>query len=161
MKGTIAMSNKKHPTPPPPPPQHKEKPPKKRGGGCLLLLIFLLLLIILLLLLLNYLGLFGGGLGKEKGDGSGSGGSVVSSSVVDKEVEETSSDQKVYADITVSGDSYIFENNSSEINDIIKSINGLDGDVVVRINDQNASYNAMDQLKKALDEGKISYSETN
>lgn len=151
------MSKKNHPAPPPPPPQRPdEKPPKKRGGGCLLLIIILLILIIIALMLLNYFGIFGGKSGTDSGDGDGP--SASQSSVIDKEVEESSQEQQ-YADITVSGDNYIFDNSNSQLTDIVKAVKDMDSSVLVRITDQNASFNAMDDLKKALDEAGISYSE--
>ena len=138
------MSNKKAPKP-------KEKVVEKKRGGCLILFIILLLLALLALLLGFHFGWWGNGDGDGDGDGK-SNSSGTSTTEVDK-----SSQKDEY--VTVSGAKYMYENNSIEIESFVNKMAEVDGKVLVHITDDNATDSAMNDLKKALDNAKISYVE--
>ncbi len=63
----------------------------------------------------------------------------------------------VYADITVSGN--VISYNGSEVTaaDAVSQIKTLEGDVTVRIKNDSATVNALDELKAQLDSAGIKY----
>ena len=138
------MANKKTPAP-------KEKVVVKKKGGCLVVLIILLLLALLALLLGFHFGWWGKGDGDGDGDGK-SKSSGTSTTEVDKSAQK---DEYV----TVSGAKYIYENNSIEIEGFVNKMAEVEGKVIVHITDDDATDSAMTELKKALDNAKISYVE--
>lgn len=148
MKGRSKMAkpngNRKGGRPAPPP---QEKVVKKKSG-CLIPAIILLLLLLLAFLL----GFHFGWWGKGSGDGDGKKGSGTSSS---------DSDSKKQKDIyvTVSGAKYIYENNTIEIEDFLNKAADIEGKPVVHITDDKATDSAMNELKNALTNSKISYVE--
>ena len=71
--------------------------------------------------------------------------------------EETTEAAPVYADIKVSGSTYMYDGSESDTDALIEAVKKLDGDVIVRITDDSATQNAMEELKQALDKNDISY----
>ena len=126
-------NNKKGPKTPAP----KEKVVVKKRGGCVVVIIILILLALLALLLGFHFGWWGKGDGDGDGDGK-SKSSGQSTTDIDK-----SAQTDVY--VTVSGAKYMYENNSIEIEDL------------VHITDDSATDSAMNELKSALDNAKITY----
>ena len=132
--------------------ESKEKKEKKKKKKRLLFLIIILLLLAALLAILNWLGLgLGGGKGAG-GDGSGNDEATPSSSVAAVESEE----DPEYFDVKVSGSSYIMNENSVvDLDTIVDSVKGLKDNYIVRITNDNATANAIDDLKSKLeDEGR-------
>lgn len=138
------MANKKAPAP-------KEKVVEKKRGGCLIAVIILLLLALLAFLL----GFHFGWWGKGDGDGDGDGKSNSSGSSTTEVDKSNQKDEYV----TVSGAKYMYENNSIEIESFVNKMAEVEGKVLVHITDDNATDSAMNELKKALDNEKISYVE--
>lgn len=131
--------------------------------GFLGILAVLLLVALAIFLLLKF-GILS--FGKGSGDGnSGTGSSSVSevSEASEAETEPltpavtTTVEEKVYVDVTVSGNSYLYQNSTLELEALIAELGKLDDDITVRITDENASLKAYEQLTKALDEKRIRY----
>ncbi len=130
-------------------PAPKEKVVVKKRGGCVIVVIILILLALLALLL----GLHFGWWGKGDGDGDGDGkskSSGQSTTDIDK-----SAQTDVY--VTVSGAKYMYENNSIEIEALVNKLADVEGKALVHITDDEATDSAMNELKSALDNSKISY----
>ncbi|MBQ1340365.1 MAG: hypothetical protein IIY35_07050 [Ruminococcus sp.] len=140
--------NKKGGRPAPPP---KEKVVVKKKGGCLVFLIILILLALLAFLL----GLHFGWWGKGSGDGDGDGKSKKSGNSTSDTDKQAQKD--VY--VTVSGAKYIYENNTIEIEAFVNKIADIEGKPLVHITDDKATDSAMNELKSALNNSKISFVE--
>ena len=138
-------NNKKGPKTPAP----KEKVVVKKRGGCVVVIIILILLALLALLLGFHFGWWGKGDGDGDGDGN-SKSSGQSTTDIDK-----SAQTDVY--VTVSGAKYMYENNSIEIEDLVNKIADVQGKALVHITDDSATDSAMNELKSALDNAKITY----
>ncbi|MBR1423521.1 MAG: hypothetical protein IJ571_08800 [Ruminococcus sp.] len=131
----------------------EKKDNKKKKKSRLLGLIIILLLLAALLALLNWLGLgLGGGKGAG-GDGSGNEETTPKESAAATESEE----EPEYFDIKVSGSTYIIveDNSVADIDQIINRVTGLKDNYIVRIHNDNATANAIDDLEgKLKDEGR-------
>ena len=145
----------------------------KKGNAFAIIAVILLVIAIALILL----GLFGGlGFGNGSGDGTGtgtdSGNTSVENSVSEdaenpenipesSEVAETETTTKEtepevnYMDVTVSGSSYLIDGAEVTIDEIKYSAEN--GNVIIRITDDNAIADSMDALVSALDGAEISY----
>lgn len=144
----------------------------KKGSAFGIIAVILLIIAIALILL----GLFGGfGLGKGSGDGDGTGtgtsdsvessvsensesqGNVSESQeVTEQETTTEATEPEVnYMDVTVSGSAYLIDGAEVTIDDIKYSAEN--GNVIVRITDDNAIADSMDALVSALDNAGISY----
>lgn len=127
----------------------------------LLLLIVLLIIIVVLLLIFGGFG-FGFGFG-EKGDGGETQGSGASVSVQggeegadNAEAADISPERMVeYADVTVAGNSYLYDSGVTELDELTDKLGA--SDCVVRITDEGATQNAMEDLINALEQKDISY----
>ena len=114
-----------------------------------------LLLLLLLLLLLGGGGLLMGMFGLLPGFGDSSSGSdSASSSTASSSAAETTTtteaEPTIYVDIKVSGSSYIYEGTVKTLEEVKSTITTMKDNVVVRITDDNATKNAMDNLKSML-----------
>lgn len=126
------------------------------------LLLLILLLLILLIVLLILFGGFGFGFG-EKGDGGETQGSGASVSVQggeegadNAEAADISPERMVeYADVTVAGNSYLYDSGVTELDELTDKLG--ESDCVVRITDEGATQNAMEDLINALEQKDISY----
>ena len=146
----MAKNNARHHGPegaPPPPP-----PRKRRGFKLILLLLFIIILLLVILLLISLAGYGpGAGLfGKDNDPGS----SETSQSQV---IEESSGQDTVYAQIKVSGGKILMDGKEISAAEAAESAKALGSDVVVRITDDNATQNAVEELKSALDAAGLPY----
>lgn len=66
-----------------------------------------------------------------------------------------------YIEITVSEDKYVYENHEISYDDLIKVLDGLDGNTAVKISDENATLKAYENLTKALEEREIMFEAAN
>lgn len=131
--------------------QKQKKKNRKRLFGLLMIIIIL----VVLLLIMQYLGL---GLGGGKGEGSGNASETNSKAT---EITTTTAEiPKEFYDIKVSGSTYIVNEKVVELSDFISEFSFWKDNVIVRITDDNATKNAMDDLKKALEDGGREYTET-
>lgn len=131
---------------------------KKKGKGGLIFLLLLVIIAIAVLLLMHFglLG-FGGGFGFG---GTGKSDTEVSSSAESEseaEPSETTVEEKTYADITVQENSYIYQNQTLELDTLKEELAKLDSSVTVRITDSNASKQAYDALTAELDAADLKY----
>ncbi len=141
-------------------PPVQEKVIVKRKSGCFIALLLLAAIIALLIWLLSHfdIGFFGK-------DGSGdSKGSSQSESVddisVNKSTQPSDNSEKII-DITVSGSQYFYNDGKTEVQEFIDEIKAMNGIVNVRITDNNAYVEYMQELIGALEENSIPYTEYN
>lgn len=128
-----------------PPPQKVVK----KKSGCIWGLLLLITIIALIIYLMKH---FGFGLfGEEKGGGTS--GTSVSDSVDDKNEPE----EDVIIDIAVLGNQYIYDNGKIEVDDFVDEIKAMKGNVSVRIADDNAYQDTMEELIEALEKAQILY----
>lgn len=132
--------------------QKQKKKKKKRLLGILLTVI----IIAALILIMQYLGL---GLGGGKGEGSGD-GKDASTSSNETSVTTTTAVPKEFYDIKVSGSTYIIDERVVDLNSLVSTVKLMSDNVIVRITDDNATKNAMDELKKALTNDGREFTET-
>ena len=126
--------------------QKQKKKKKKKLLGIMLIVI----IIAALILIMQYLGL---GLGGGKGEGSGDG---KESSVT----TTTTAVPKEFYDIKVSGSTYIIDERVVDLKSLVSTVKLMSDNVIVRITDDNATKNAMDDLKKALTDDGREFTET-
>lgn len=127
----------------------KKKKNKKHIG----LLIFIIILIIIAILIMRYLGLgFGGG----KGSGGSSANSTASSADSSK-VTSSTTETKEFVNIKISGSTYIYNKTETTVDEFLNTVKYMKENVVVCIEDDNATENAVTTLKNALDKAKRSY----
>lgn len=124
--------------------QQQKKKKKKRLFG----LLFVIIILAVLFLLMQYLGL---GLGGGKGEGSGT-GKDNSTEASSYDVTTTTAVPKEFYDIRVSGSTYIIDERVVDLNSLVSTVKLMSDNVIVRITDDNATKNAMDELKNALTE---------
>lgn len=148
----MSKNKKKHghhkPQSPPPP------PPKKvvKRSGCLPWLILLLLIALALYFLIKHFGLFGIGDGDN---GKGDGGNKPATSQ-----SETTEAEETKLEITVSGEKYIFRNNTSTLDDFMTEVKKTEGNVVVYVTcDDDAVDDTVNKLKDRLTSEKITFTE--
>lgn len=130
--------------------KNKKNKAKKKNKRFAVLIIILIILIGLILLM-NYLGL-GFGFGKGTGKKSDSDAASVSQS---ESVSDSSNTE--YVDIKVSGSTYLYDGNEIELEKFIETLQPMKDNVVVKIIDDNATKQAMDDLKKAVENSGRSY----
>lgn len=131
---------------------------KKGSGGLIFILLLIIIIIIALILFLG--GGFGFGSG---GNGFGNDAVQVEGSISDTETGTTASVSEInYVDVTVSGSSYLYQNNSYDLAGLIDAVKAIEGDIEIHITlDDTATANAYDDLTAALDENGIPYSSDN
>ena len=132
--------------------QKQKKKKKKKLLGIMLIVI----IIAALILIMQYLGL---GLGGGKGEGSGD-GKDVSASSNEASVTTTTAVPKEFYDIKVSGSTYIIDERVVDLKSLVSTVKLMSDNVIVRITDDNATKNAMDDLKKALTDDGREFTET-
>lgn len=147
--------------------EKQKKNQKKKKKNNLIALILLLLIVAAVLFLMKYLGIGfgfgeGGSGGEEKSPDKGV--AAQTSAPADEakampEVTDESSEAETveYVDITVAGSAFIYNNNVTELEVFMETVDKMNEKVVVRITDDNATQNAMEDLEKALDEKGRSY----
>lgn len=147
----------------------QEKVVVKKKSGCLLPLLILVVLIALVIWLLNHfnIGFFG------KDDSSGKNSSNTSSDSVsgDNNDEKKTEDEtgtipeisdrgEKIVDITVTGTQYRYDNGYIDIEDFISELKSMSGSICVRITDENAYNDVMHELKEALVQEGIPFTES-
>ena len=150
----------------------KLKKKNKSGRNAILILI---LIILILAAVMFFFDPFGFGIGPNAGGGSQSAQSSDGSDAADDRSEEIPAETSVsipeeytqtvdttaYTDVVVNGNSYILGAKESSIEDIISIIQTYteehNEEVVVKIFDNDATQNAMEELQSALDENGIRY----
>ncbi len=126
---------------------------KKRGGSFAIIVMILIVIIVLLVI-------FGKGFGL--GGGSGDGDSVPAAGTVSE--SETTAETPAeteninYVEVTVSEDSYIYENNTVELPELIEKLKTAGCEVHINVED-SATANALDRLHTELDGSGIVYSD--
>lgn len=133
--------------------RQKQKKKKKKK---LLSVMLIVIIIAALILIMQYLGL---GLGGGKGEGSGD-GKDVSASSNEASVTTTTTAPKEFYDIKVSGSTYIIDERVVDLKSLVSTVKLMSDNVIVRITDDNATKNAMDELKKALTDDGREFTET-
>ena len=131
--------------------QKQKKKKKKKLLGIMLIVI----IIAALILIMQYLGLGGG-----KGEGSGDGKDVSASSNEASVTTTTTAVPKEFYDIKVSGSTYIIDERVVDLKSLVSTVKLMSDNVIVRITDDNATKNAMDDLKKALTDDGREFTET-
>lgn len=131
--------------------QKQKKKKKKKLLGIMLIVI----IIAALILIMQYLGLGGG-----KGEGSGDGKDVSASSNEASVTTTTTAAPKEFYDIKVSGSTYIIDERVVDLKSLVSTVKLMSDNVIVRITDDNATKNAMDELKKALTDDGREFTET-
>ena len=148
----------------------KKEENKKKKNIDFVSVLALFMLIIAVLMIIAGLG-FGKGFGFGNGDGSGSGNSDNTSISENQETsgetaenepaEETTAEippeSVIYIQVTVSGSTYVTDGNETTLESITEIAKG--DNIIVRITDDNAVADAMDNLISALEENNISYVE--
>ena len=128
--------------------ERQTKKLKKKKKKRLLLLLLLLLLLGSVGLLMGLFGLFPG-MGDDSGDGGSSKAS--SSSASSSAVETTTTAAPtVYDDVKVSGSTYIYQGQVKTLEEIKTIVSNMKENVTIRIIDDNATKNAMDNLVNML-----------
>lgn len=131
--------------------QKQKKKKKKKLLGIMLIVI----IIAALILIMQYLGLGLGG-----GKGSGDGKDVSASSNEASVTTTTTAVPKEFYDIKVSGSTYIIDERVVDLKSLVSTVKLMSDNVIVRITDDNATKNAMDELKKALTDDGREFTET-
>lgn len=119
--------------------------------------MLIVIIIAALILIMQYLGL---GLGGGKGEGSGDGKDVSASSNEASVTTTTTAVPKEFYDIKVSGSTYIIDERVVNLKSLVSTVKLMSDNVIVRITDDNATKNAMDDLKKALTDDGREFTET-
>lgn len=123
---------------------------KKKGGGKILLVLVLLVIIVLAVLYF-----FGDGLGFGKGNGD----AVPADATVSEteETTETTAEQEtLFAEVTVDGEGYLYNNQSRTLDELITEITKTEGEIEVHILlSDTATLAAREALESRLDEENI------
>lgn len=123
---------------------------KKKGGGKILLVIVSLVIIVLVILYF-----FGDGFGFGGGDGD----AVPADATVSEteETTETTAEQEtLFAEVTVDGEEYLYNNQSRTLDELITEITKTEGEIEVHILlSDTATLAAREALETRLDEENI------
>ena len=135
------------------------KKTKGKGSGGIIIVILIIIIIVVLFLL------FGKGFGFGNGTGFGTGNSSESSQSTQAQAEETSaaareSGNRTVEKITVEEGSYIYNNSTMELEDIVSQLTAKEDEFTVEIVNKEGSKDAVDALASVLDENGISFSVT-
>lgn len=147
---------------------------KKRNGKKMLLLLVLILLIVIVLFLLFHSGMLG--LGNGFGTDSGNEDYAEADQSISDTLENTVSDletgelavtepvseivtetEMLLFDITVMGSIYLYQNQETGLEDLLSEMQSQENYYMVRITDDNATQNAMEDLLNVLQESEITY----
>ena len=96
----------------------------------------------------------GQGIGFGKGESKSNNAAVTTTQVAEPAVVEVK-----YVDVTIKEDKYVYNGGEYGIDELITELKKLTGGENVRINDDGGLAEALDNLKKALDENGIKYSD--
>lgn len=152
---------------------------KKRNAGFGVLGVVIIIAIVAVVAVVAYVIWHGKGkgIGNGAGDGKGDGNTKVitnqtsssneeSNTVVEekKETQEQNENamdtfEGTIIDISVYENDYLFNNENISLNELISKLQSIDGKIVIRIKDDNASLRAYDTLIKRLKKEKVDYVE--
>lgn len=140
--------------------QNEKLKKKNKAGGKFIL--FLLLIIAILAAVIFFFDPFGFGIGpnaRQNGGGNAAVPAVTTADTAQAETEAVPADPTLAEfKVTVSGATYLLEDNTeTTVEKIVSLFSESDSKTLVRIIDGNATQNAMEDLKKALDAEKIPY----
>lgn len=141
-------------------PPVQEKVVVKRKSGCFIALLLLIAIIALVIWLLSrfdigFFGKDGGGDNKSSSQSE----SADDLSPIDKSTQPSDDNSEKIIDITVSGSQYFYNDGKTEVQDFISEIKEMNGVVNVRVTDNNAYVEYMQELISALEENGIPYTE--
>jgi len=141
-------------------PPVQEKVVVKRKSGCFIALLLLIAVIALLIWLMSHFhfGFFGNDGGGDNKNSSQS-ESTDDLSPIDKSTQPSDDNSEKIIDITVSGSQYFYDDGKTEVQDFISEIKEMNGVVNVRVTDNNAYVEYMQELISALEENGIPYTE--
>ncbi|MBQ8181369.1 MAG: hypothetical protein IJ010_05285 [Ruminococcus sp.] len=141
-------------------PPVQEKVVVKRKSGCFIALLLLIAVIALLIWLMSHfhIGFFGNDGGGDNKNSSQS-ESTDDLSPIDKSTQPSDHNSEKIIDITVSGSQYFYDDGKTEVQDFISEIKEMNGVVNVRVTDNNAYVEYMQELISALEENGIPYTE--
>ncbi|MCM1328518.1 MAG: hypothetical protein NC253_03675 [Ruminococcus sp.] len=124
---------------------------KKKSGGKILLVVVLLVIIVLVIIYF-----FGNGFGFGKGGGD----AVPADVTVSETTEETTALQEtLFAEVTVDGEEYLYNNQSRALDELITEITKTEGEIEVHILlSDTATLAAREALETRLDEENIPHS---
>ena len=131
-----------------------KKSEKEKGSALSTVIIIILLILIAIAVFLFLKGDFGFGNGSGNGNGEAvPANAEVSSEATAETTVSIETQETKYFEITVSGNSYIFQNVPYErLDELINTITSLDEKYDVKIKNEEASKNAYDNLVDALKE---------
>lgn len=134
-----------------------KKSEKEKGSALSTVIIIILLILIAIAVFLFLKGGFGFGNGSGNGNGNSEAAVPANAEVSSEATAETTvsieTQETKYFEITVSGNSYIFQNVPYErLDELINTITSLDEKYDVKIKNEEASKNAYDNLVDALKE---------
>lgn len=146
----------------------QEKVVVKKKSGCWLPLLLLIIFIALVIWLMSHfsIGFFG------KDDNSKNSSNTASDSVGDGKTNEKKTESETdklpeisdsgdrIIDITVTGTQYRYDNGYIDIDDFISELKNMTGSICVRITDENAYNDVMQELKDALEQEDILFTES-
>lgn len=99
------------------------------------------------------------GLGKGKGETKTENAPAVTTAATEATEAEPAVVEVKYVDVTIKEDKYVYNGGEYGIDELITELKKLTGGENVRINDDGGLAEALDNLKKALDENGINYSD--
>lgn len=114
-------------------------------------ILSIILTVLLVGVLIFFISQFLGG-GEDSDDGSGNGGNGNSVS------DSSGSGNSSLIEIKVSGKSYIYDDKEISLDEFVEKVKTQGENTSVVIEDGDATKNAMDELKKCLDDNSINYS---
>lgn len=128
----------------------------KKVAITLLIVIIIVVAILFLLFKFGSLGSNGGGLGNQKDNAI----QVMAQQTTDEHSLNSQQDTKQVISITVYENTYLYNNNSLSLEELMDEILKLDkNEITIKVEDDDASLNAYQNLKNELDKNNIIYSE--
>ncbi len=112
--------------------------------------------------LLAVLALLGGGIGFGAGNGTGFGNSDEGSRIEENQDdynEDNGFSEEIILAVTVSGNDYFYENEKILLEDLLEKVKEIESEVLVEVKDEDASFNAYQNLLDKLDELNVNYRE--
>lgn len=112
--------------------------------------------------LLAVLALLGGGIGFGAGNGARVGNSDEGSRIEENQDdynEDNGFSEEIILAVTVSGNDYFYENEKILLEDLLEKVKDIESEVLVEVKDEDASFNAYQNLLDKLDELNVNYRE--
>lgn len=152
-----------------PPASVHEKTVVKKKSGCWLPLLILIVFISLAIWLMSHFSI--GFFGKDDSDSQNS-SNTASDSVSDDKTNEKKTEAETdklpeisdrgdrIIDITVTGTQYRYDNGYIDVDNFIDELKNMTGSICVRITDENAYNDVMQELKDSLEQEGIPFTES-